>query len=192
MRAARQLRVVIIGAGPGGLCAGICLRQTGFDDFLILEKSDGVGGTWQHNRYPGAECDVPSHLYSFSFAPKADRTKPYAPQPEIRAYLEDCVERYGLRPHLRLSTAVRLAVWSDSAARWRVETAAGEVLEADVLVAAVGMFNELHWPDIPGLDDFAGTRFHSARWNHDHDLSGETVGVIGSAASAVQFVPEIA
>jgi cation diffusion facilitator CzcD-associated flavoprotein CzcO len=186
------LRIVIIGAGPGGICAAIRLRQEGFDDFTILEKSDGVGGTWQHNRYPGAECDVPSHLYSFSFEPKADWSKPYGRQPEIRKYMQACVERYDLEPHLRLGTEVRSAVWDDDAARWRIETAAGETLEADVVFSAMGMFNGLHWPDIPGLDSFAGTRFHSARWDHDHDLTGEKVGVIGSAASAVQFVPEIA
>jgi cation diffusion facilitator CzcD-associated flavoprotein CzcO len=192
LSATRQLRIVIIGAGPGGICAGVRLRRAGFDDFVILEKSGSVGGTWEHNGYPGAECDVPSHLYSFSFEPKADWSKPYGRQPEIRAYMQACVKRHGLEPQLRLNTEVRSAVWCDATARWRVETAGGEVLEADAVISAMGMFNELHWPDIPGLESFAGTQFHSARWDHDHDLSGETVGVIGSTASAVQFVPEIA
>jgi cation diffusion facilitator CzcD-associated flavoprotein CzcO len=192
MSAVHRLRIAIIGAGPGGICAGVHLRAAGFDDFVILEKSDGVGGTWQHNRYPGAECDVPSHLYSFSFELKPDWSKPYGRQAEIRAYMQACVERHGLTPHLRLNTEVRRATWNDASSLWHVETAAGEVLEVDVVISALGMFNELYWPDIPGLDGFEGTRFHSARWNHDHDLSGETVGVIGSAASAVQFVPEIA
>ncbi len=192
LTATRQPRIVIIGAGPGGIGAAIRLQQAGFDDFVILEKSDGVGGTWQHNRYPGAECDVPSHLYSFSFEPKADWSKPYARQPEIRAYVQACVARHDLEPRLRLNTEVRRAAWSDTHTRWRVETTGGEAFEADAVISALGMFNHLNWPEIPGLEDFAGTSFHSARWNHDHDLSGETVGVIGSAASAVQFVPEIA
>ena len=189
---AHEHSILVLGAGPGGICAGIRLRQAGFEDFAILEKSDGVGGTWRHNRYPGAECDVPSHLYSFSFAPKPDWSKPYGRQEEIRAYLESCVERYGLAPHLQLGTEVRRAVWSDADSRWRVETAGGEVFEAPVVISALGMFNELNWPDIPGLGSFAGTCFHSARWDHARDLTGAAVGVIGSAASAVQFVPEIA
>jgi cation diffusion facilitator CzcD-associated flavoprotein CzcO len=185
-------RIGIIGAGPGGLCAGVRLKQAGFDDFAILEKAAGVGGTWWHNRYPGAACDVPSHLYSFSFEPKADWPRPYSPHDEIRAYMNMCADKYGLRPHLRLNTAVQRAVWDDAAAVWKVLTEHDEELTFDVLVSAMGMFNDLNWPDIPGLDGFGGTMFHSARWDHEHDLSGETVGVIGSAASAVQFVPEIA
>jgi cation diffusion facilitator CzcD-associated flavoprotein CzcO len=168
------------------------LKQAGFDDFAILEKAAGVGGTWWHNRYPGAACDVPSHLYSFSFEPKADWPRPYSPHDEIRAYMNMCADKYGLRPHLRLNTAVQRAVWDDAAAVWKVLTEHDEELTFDVLVSAMGMFNDLNWPDIPGLDGFGGTMFHSARWDHEHDLSGETVGVIGSAASAVQFVPEIA
>jgi cation diffusion facilitator CzcD-associated flavoprotein CzcO len=151
-----------------------------------------VGGTWYHNRYPGCACDVPSHLYSFSFEIKRDWSRPYAPQPEILAYLEHCAEKYGLLPHCRFGDAVQGARWDEAAAHWTLELASGRTVTADVVVSAIGMFNEIVIPDIPGLDSFAGTCFHSSRWSSDHDLSGETVGVIGSAASAVQLVPEIA
>jgi cation diffusion facilitator CzcD-associated flavoprotein CzcO len=188
----RDLRIAIIGAGPGGLCMGIRLKGAGFERFEILEKAGGVGGTWYHNRYPGCACDVPSHLYSFSFEQKRDWSRPYAPQPEILSYLEHCAGKYGLLPHCRFGDAVRRARWDEAASEWTLETASGRTLPADVVVSAIGMFNEIAVPDLPGLDAFAGTCFHSARWKRDHDLSGETVGVIGSAASAVQLVPEIA
>jgi len=180
-----------MGAGPGGLCMGIRLKQAGFEDFVILEKSEGVGGTWYHNRYPGCACDIPSFLYSFSFEIKRDWSRPYAPQPEILEYMEHCADKYALLPHCRFGDGVRAARWSDDDARWTLELESGETLEADVVVSSIGMFNDLSVPEIEGLDSFAGTRFHSARWNWDHDLSGESVGVIGSAASAVQFVPQI-
>lgn len=167
------------------------LRDAGFDDITILEKGNGVGGTWYHNRYPGCACDIPSHLYSFSFEPKVDWSRPYAPQPEIRAYFEQFAEKYDLLQHCRFGAEVESAVWSDEQARWTLGLANGESVEAEIVISALGMFNDLSEPVIEGLDAFEGTRFHSARWNWDHDLSGETVGVIGSAASAVQFVPEI-
>jgi cation diffusion facilitator CzcD-associated flavoprotein CzcO len=188
----RELRIAIIGAGPGGLCMGIRLKGAGFERFEILEQAGGVGGTWWHNRYPGCACDVPSHLYSFSFEPKPDWSRPYAPQPEILAYLEHCAAKYGLLPHCRFGDAVKRARWDEQAARWTLLLASGRSLVADVVVSAIGMFNEIAVPDVPGLDGFAGTLFHSARWSRDHDLSGEAVGVIGSAASAVQLVPEVA
>jgi len=187
----RKLRVAIIGAGPGGLCMGIRLKGAGFEHFEILEKADGVGGTWYHNRYPGCACDVPSHLYSFSFELKPDWSRPYATQPEILTYLEHCADKYCLLPHCRFGDAVRRARWDEAAAEWTLEMDSGRSVAADVVVSAVGMFNEISVPAIAGLDHFAGTCFHSARWKRDHDLSGETVGVIGSAASAVQLVPEI-
>jgi cation diffusion facilitator CzcD-associated flavoprotein CzcO len=171
---------------------GIRLKGAGFERFEILEQAGGVGGTWYHNRYPGCACDVPSHLYSFSFEIKRDWSRPYAPQPEILAYLEHCAEKYRLLPHCRFGDAVRRARWDESAARWMLELASGRTVTAEVVVSAVGMFNEIAIPDIPGLESFAGTTFHSARWRQGHDVSGETVAVIGSAASAVQLVPEIA
>ena len=187
----RDLRIAIIGAGPGGLCMAIRLKQAGFHDFVLLEKGAGVGGTWFHNRYPGCACDLPALLYSFSFAVKADWTRPYAPQAEILAYMEGLAEEYGLLPHCRFDSGVRAARWDDGRAGWTLELDSGETVEADVVVSALGMFNHIVRPEIPGLDSFAGKSFHSARWDWDHDLSGETVGVVGSAASAVQFVPEI-
>jgi cation diffusion facilitator CzcD-associated flavoprotein CzcO len=185
-------RIGIVGAGPGGICMGIKLLEAGFDDFVIFERAPSVGGVWFHNTYPGAACDVQSALYSFSFEVKRDWSRPYGTQPEIRAYFEHCVEKYGLAAHIRLDTEVTAARWDDEAAQWEVETGDGDAHTFDVLVGAVGMFNELHFPVIDGLDDFRGTVFHSAQWNHSHDLAGERVAVIGSAASAVQFVPEIA
>jgi cation diffusion facilitator CzcD-associated flavoprotein CzcO len=191
MPSPRALRIAIIGAGPGGLCMGIRLKSAGFERFEILDKADGVGGTWYWNRYPGCACDIPAHLYSFSFEVKRDWSRPYAPQPEILAYLEHCAAKYGLLPHCRLGDAVERARWDEHAAEWTLELGSGRSIVADVVVSAVGMFNEVATPAIPGLDTFAGTVFHSARWNTEHDLTGERVGVIGSAASAVQLVPEI-
>ena len=184
-------RIVIIGAGPGGLCMAIRLREAGFENFVILEKAEGLGGTWRHNRYPGCSCDIPSHLYSYSFEIKPDWSRPYASQPEILAYLEGCADKYDVRRFCRFGCEVRGATWDEASATWSVETAGGERIEADVVVSAIGMFNELNFPDIPGLPSFAGTSFHSARWPADLDLTGRRIGVIGSAASAIQFVPEI-
>ncbi len=184
-------RIAIIGAGPGGLAMAKRLLDEGFDDFVLLERNGGVGGTWYQNRYPGCECDVPSALYSFSFEFKVDWSKPYGRQPEILAYMEHVAEKYGILPHCRFGADVTRAEWDDAVAAWTLTLGDGETVEADVVVSAIGMFNDLAWPDIDGLDTFAGTSFHSARWDWDHDLTGETVAVIGSAASAVQFVPEI-
>ena len=186
-----DVRVAIIGAGPGGLCTGKRLLDEGIDDFVLLEKSDGVGGTWNLNRYPGCECDVQSALYSFSFAIKPDWSKPYGTQSEILAYMQEVAERFGLLPHVRLGNGVTRAVWDEASASWTLTLEDGSTLTADLVVSAIGMFNELAYPDIEGLDAFAGTMFHSGRWDWDHDLTGERVAVIGSAASAVQFVPEI-
>ncbi len=187
----RNLRIAIIGAGPGGLCAAKRLLDEGFDDFVILERADGVGGTWRRNQYPGCACDVPSALYSFSFEFKADWSKPYGTQPEILAYMERIADRYGIRGHCRFGCAVEHATWNEPDGAWTLTLASGERVVAEVVISAIGMFNELAWPSIDGLDTFRGTMFHSAEWNWDHDLTGERVAVIGSAASAVQFVPEI-
>ncbi len=191
MSGTRALRVAIVGAGPGGLCMAIRLRQAGFGDFVVLEREAAVGGTWLRNRYPGCACDIPSHLYSFSFEPKPDWSRPYASQPEILAYMEGCAEKYGVLPHCRFGAGVRRARWDEAGAHWSLELESGEEVCAEVVVGAIGMFNDLVWPDIPGRGEFAGTAFHSARWRRDHSLAGERVAVIGSAASAVQLVPEI-
>lgn len=187
-----QHRFVIIGAGSGGLCMGIHLKKAGIEDFVILEKGEGLGGTWWHNTYPGAECDVQSHLYSYSFEQKTDWSRPFAGQAEILTYLNHCADTYDIRRHIHFQTAVTSARWRDDQSRWQVTTNTGEEIEAHVVVSALGMFNNLVWPTIPGIHDFKGTYFHSARWNHQHDLRGKRVGVIGIAASAIQFVPEIA
>ncbi|HLZ83649.1 MAG TPA: NAD(P)/FAD-dependent oxidoreductase [Caulobacteraceae bacterium] len=189
---AGRRRIAIIGAGPGGLCMGIKLKAAGYDDFVIIEKSAGVGGTWYNTRYPGLTCDVKSYIYDFTFEPNPRWSGHYAGQPEILAYMERVATKYGLRPHLKLGVKVTAAHWSDETATWRLATDGVEDIVVDVLVAAQGMFNELNWPDIAGLDDFAGTVFHASRWREDHDLAGRRVAVIGTAAAAVQFVPEIA
>ena len=185
-------RIGIIGAGAGGIASGVRLLEAGYDDVVILEQAAGPGGTWFHNRYPGLQCDVPSHLYSFSFEPQWLWSRPYGNGPEIRAYMDHVVEKYGLAPYIRFDTAVTAARWDDARSVWLLTTSGGETLEFDVVIAGLGMFNELNVAEIPGLETFGGHQFHSARWDWDHDLTGETVAVIGSAASAVQFVPEIA
>jgi cation diffusion facilitator CzcD-associated flavoprotein CzcO len=187
----RPLRIAIIGAGPGGLCMGLRLKQAGFEDFVILDKAEGVGGTWFHNRYPGCAVDLPSFLYSFSFEKKYDWPRPYAPQSELLAYMEGVAEKYGLLPHCRLGQGVSRVVWQEDDARWRITMDSGETREAEIVVSAVGMFNDLVYPDIEGRDAFEGNAFHSARWDWDVDLAGKRIAVIGSAASAVQIVPEI-
>jgi len=188
----KHWKVVVIGAGPGGICTGIKLKEAGYDDFVILEQTDGVGGTWRVNSYPGCRCDVPSVLYSFSFAPKHDWSSRYAVQPEILAYLEDLAEKAGLRPHLRFNTRVAGAVWSDDQLHWIVTLDDGTAITAQVLVSGLGLFNEPTIPKVEGLETFDGPVVHSARWNHDLDLTGKRVAVVGTGASAVQFVPQVA
>tara|TARA_B100000953_G_scaffold216532_1_gene178992 strand:+ start:213 stop:1778 length:1566 start_codon:yes stop_codon:yes gene_type:complete len=185
-------RIAIIGAGPGGICAGIQLLKAGIKDFVIIEKAAGIGGTWWHNRYPGAECDVPSHLYSFSFEPKKDWSRPYARQPEILEYMRHCVTKYELTPYIRLTKEVASARWDEDSTTWDISLTDGTSVESDILISGVGMFTELNYPDIPGVDEFRGTMFHTGAWKDGHDLTGERVAVIGTAASAVQMIPEIA
>ena len=184
--------VLIIGAGPGGLSAGITLARAGIDDFILVEKAAGVGGTWWHNRYPGAECDVETHLYSFSFEPKLDWSRPYAGQPEIKAYIEHVASKYDMLRHCRFHSEVAAARWDEAAGAWQVTMVGGRQVTARFLISAIGMFNELVLPDIPGLADFGGEMFHTARWPDGFDPAGKRVALIGSAASAVQTAPEIA
>ena len=186
------MRVLVVGAGPGGLCAVKELKEAGFEDIVVLEKGDGPGGTWRINRYPGCACDVQAALYSFSWAIKPDWSRPYPPQSEILEYFEDLARRHGILPHCRFGTEVTGAHWDEAGAYWRVATASGEEYEADVLISAVGMFREPTAPDIEGIGTFAGPMFHSAQWDRTHDLTGARVAVIGSAASAVQLTPEVA
>jgi cation diffusion facilitator CzcD-associated flavoprotein CzcO len=183
--------VAIVGAGFAGIGMAIRLREAGIDDVVILERGDRVGGTWRDNTYPGAACDVPSHLYSFSWAqPRWSRR--YSGQAEILGYLEGLVRTHGLGPLLRLGTTVRAAVWDEAGGRWVVTTETDERITARVLVSAVGQLNRPAWPDIPGRERFEGRTWHSARWDHDADLAGARVATVGTGASAIQFVPEVA
>jgi cation diffusion facilitator CzcD-associated flavoprotein CzcO len=183
-------RIAIVGTGFSGLGMAIRLKQAGIDDFVLLERAGDVGGTWRDNTYPGCQCDVPSHLYSFSFAPNPDWSRTYSRQEEIRDYLRDCARRFGIYPHVRFDHDVRTAAWDEDAECWRIETSQRR-LSARLLIAAMGPLTEPQIPPIPGLDRFAGAMFHSARWDHGHDLRGERVAVIGTGASAIQFVPRI-
>ena len=183
--------ILIVGSGFAGLGMAVRLKQAGRHDFAILERGDDVGGTWHFNTYPGCACDVPSHLYSFSFAPNPDWSQTYSPQPEIRQYLHGVADRFGIRPHVKLHHTVTGAEWDEETARWNVETDRG-TFTSRVLVGGMGGLTEPSIPDVPGLDTFEGTMFHSARWDHSYDFTGKTVASIGTGASAIQFVPEIA
>ncbi|MGA9635352.1 MAG: NAD(P)/FAD-dependent oxidoreductase, partial [Solirubrobacterales bacterium] len=188
----RSPRVAIIGAGFGGIGLAITLKRAGIDSLTILEKAEGVGGVWRDNTYPGAACDVPSHLYSFSFEPNPDWSRRYSPQPEILEYLGRCVEKYGLRPSLRLGTEVSRAEFDEGAGIWRIELTGGEMVEADVLVSACGQLSRPALTRIEGAELFAGPSFHTARWDHGVEIDGKRVAVIGTGASTIQVVPAIA
>ncbi|MGW5046257.1 flavin-containing monooxygenase [Streptomyces griseoluteus] len=185
-----HVRVAVIGSGFGGLGAAVRLRREGITDFVVLERAGSVGGTWRDNSYPGCACDVPSHLYSFSFAPNPDWPRTFSGQEHIRAYLERVTDDFGLRPHLRFDSEVKLMTWDEDELRWHIETASGS-LTADVVVSATGPLSDPKIPDIPGLDSFPGRVFHSARWDHDFDLRGKRVAMVGTGASAIQIVPSI-
>lgn len=182
---------VIVGAGFAGLGTAIKLAEAGEHDFVVIEKGTEVGGTWRDNTYPGAACDVPSQLYSFSFAPNPDWSMSFSPQPEIQAYLRRVAEESGVLDRFVFDTEVQDATYDAAAQRWRVTTSRGEI-ESETLITGSGGLSEPRLPDIEGIDDFAGEIFHSARWNHDVDLTGKRVAVIGTGASSIQIVPEIA
>ena len=190
MSAPVRTKVLIIGTGFAGLGMAIRLKQSGIDDLVVLERAGEVGGTWRDNTYPGAACDVPSHLYSFSFAPNPDWSRSFSPQAEIQAYLLRTATDFGIRPHIRFRHEVLGAGWDETVQRWRVCTNAGD-FDADVLISATGALSDPAIPEISGLERFEGTVFHSAAWRHDHNLSGKRVAVVGTGASAIQFVPQI-
>jgi cation diffusion facilitator CzcD-associated flavoprotein CzcO len=192
MNQTKTFSVAILGAGVSGLCTAIQLLRAGISDFQIFEKSSKVGGTWWDNQYPGAACDVPSHQYSYSFEPNPDWTHKYSRQPEIQRYLEHCAEKYQVVPHIRFGSEVEGAQWDERAGVWRLRLRGGEEVAAKALVSGVGQLNRPHVPDLPGLRDFAGTAFHSARWKTSHPLEGREVAVIGNGASAIQFIPTLA
>jgi cation diffusion facilitator CzcD-associated flavoprotein CzcO len=187
-----SVHTLVVGAGFAGMAAAAAvLRAEPSADLLIIERADQVGGTWRDNTYPGCACDVPTSLYSFSFAPSAKWSHSFARQPEIHRYLTAVADQTGLRRHLLTGCELLGASWDEGRQCWQVRTSLG-TLTATVLVAATGALSTPKLPDVPGLNDFGGTVFHSATWNHGHDLTGERVAVIGTGASAVQFVPEIA
>jgi cation diffusion facilitator CzcD-associated flavoprotein CzcO len=183
-------RIAIVGTGFSGLGMGIRLKQEGEHDFVLLERAGEIGGTWRDNTYPGCRCDVPSHLYSFSFAPNPNWSSTFSPQSEILDYLKVTANRYGVLPHVSFETELESAAWDDDEQLWQLETSKG-AMTASVLIAAQGPLSDPSLPNVPGIESFKGKSFHSAQWDHDHKLEGERVAVIGTGASAIQFVPEI-
>ncbi len=184
--------VAIVGAGFGGLCMAIKLREAGHDNFLLLEKADEVGGTWRDNSYPGAACDVQSHMYSFSFAPKPDWSRRYSPWNEIQAYILDTTEKFGLRPFIRLGMALTGARFDEATARWHLRMSSGAEVICRHFVLASGPLHVPQIPSLPGIDKFKGKVFHSAQWDHTYDLTDKQVISIGTGGSAIQYAPEIA
>ncbi|NQD94718.1 NAD(P)/FAD-dependent oxidoreductase, partial [Pseudomonas sp. CrR25] len=187
----RHCKVAIIGSGFSGLGMAIRLKQQGEQDFLLFEKEAGVGGTWRVNNYPGCGCDVQSHLYSFSFEQNPNWTRMFARQPEIKDYLEGCWEKYRLQAHTLLGTEITRLAWDELQELWHIEDSAGNRYSAQFVVSGMGALSTPSIPSLNGLENFSGTLFHSQQWNHDYDLSGKRVAVIGTGASSIQFVPQI-
>jgi cation diffusion facilitator CzcD-associated flavoprotein CzcO len=183
---------VIIGSGFAGLGMAIALRRAGIQDFVVLEKAGSIGGTWRDNVYPGCACDVPSHVYSFSFEPNPRWSATYSPQAEIRAYMERCADKYDLRRHVRLHTEATSAELDERTGQWTVTTSAGERITARIVIAGLGPLHRFSFPDIPGRARFEGKMFHSAAWDTAFDPEGKRIATIGTGASAIQFVPELA
>jgi cation diffusion facilitator CzcD-associated flavoprotein CzcO len=188
--AGRPRSIAVVGGGFAGVGATVMLRRAGVGEAPVFERGERVGGVWHHNTYPGAACDVPSHLYEFSFAPNPRWSRRYAPQAEIQAYLEDVARRHGVLERVRTGTEVTQARWDETDGRWLLETSAG-THAADVLITACGQLSVPSAPPLPGLEDFAGPAFHTARWRHDVDLTGRRVAMIGTGCSAIQVVPAI-
>jgi cyclohexanone monooxygenase len=186
-----SLRIAVIGAGPSGLAAGHELLAQGFTNFTIFEATDAVGGTWHIHTYPGLACDVWAHAYTFSYRTNPDWTMSFVDQPEIESYLQKCATEFGLDPHIKLNTRVASAQYQGEGV-WQLESTAGERFECDVIINAMGNQHTPLYPDVPGFDDFEGASFHGTRWDHSIDLKGKRVVIVGSAASAVQIVPEVA
>lgn len=189
--AAAHTRIAIIGTGFSGLGMAIKLKESQEHDFRIFEKEGGIGGTWRVNHYPGCACDVQSHLYSFSFEQNPEWTRMFAPQKEIRGYLEHCADKYGLHPHIHLNTGLAQATWDEDEQIWRLKDEHGKRYTADVVISGMGGLSIPSYPNIQGVERFKGKAFHSQDWDHDYDLKGKRVAVIGTGASAIQFVPEI-
>ena len=185
-------RIIVVGTGFSGLCMGVKLREQGEEDFVLLERAGDVGGTWRDNTYPGCACDVESHLYSFSFEPNPNWSRLYAPQPEIFAYLKHVATKHDLLRHIRFHANLTGARWDEARKLWVVKAEDGRVFEGEVLVSGMGGLSNPAYPNVPGIETFAGRAFHSATWDHDFNLDDKRVAVIGSGASAIQFVPAIA
>ena len=185
-----HVRVAIVGAGFGGLGMAIKLKEEGIEDFVVIERHSDLGGTWHANTYPGCQCDIPSHLYSFSFAPNPEWSRTYATQPEIWSYLRTVAERYGLIEHIRFDCELTSAAWDEDANLWRIETVKGP-LTADLVVTAPGGLSEPSLPDVKGLGDFEGKILHTATWDNDYDFAGKRIAVVGTGASAIQAVPQL-
>jgi cation diffusion facilitator CzcD-associated flavoprotein CzcO len=191
-RSESDISVVIIGAGASGLCMAVELKRAGYDRITIIEKSNRVGGTWNDNRYPGAGCDVMSHLYCYSFEPNSEWSRRFPLQPEIQRYFEMCADKYDLYRHIRFGTEIASASFDDKRGEWTVRTTTGEQIIARVLVSGTGQLNRPHVPELSHLATFRGKAFHSARWGSDEDVVSKRLALIGSGASAIQIVPEIA
>ncbi len=185
-------RIIVVGTGFAGLGMGVKLREQGEEDFVLLERAGDVGGTWRDNTYPGCACDVESHLYSFSFEPNPNWSRLYAPQPEIFAYLKHVATKYDLLRHIRFHANLTGARWDEARKLWVVKAEDGRVFEGEILVSGMGGLSNPAYPNVPGIETFEGRAFHSATWDHDFDLDDKRVAVIGSGASAIQFVPAIA
>ena len=183
-------QVIVVGTGFSGLGMGIALKKAGINSFAILEKADDVGGTWRDNHYPGCACDVQSHLYSFSFEPNPNWTRMYAPQPEIKKYLQHCARKYGLLPQIQFGQEVKKAIYDEQNKLWRLETAAGKTITSRMVVSGMGGLSTAAYPNIKGLNTFKGKTFHSQDWDHDYPLTGKRVAVIGTGASAIQLRAE--
>lgn len=184
--------ITIIGAGFGGIAMGIALKQAGIDDFLILEKSYEIGGVWRDHRYPGIACDVPSVLYSYSFEQDYPWSQRYAPGAEIQTYLKFCADKYDVAPRIRFGAEIAEARFNDGTSGWTIGLTDGSALTSKILISAMGLFNKPRLPGLPGMDRFEGAQFHSGRWDHAVDLRGKRIAVVGTGASAIQFVPKIA
>ncbi len=187
-----SVQVLIVGAGFSGLGMAIKLKQSGMESFLLIEKGTDIGGTWHENRYPGCACDIPSHLYSFSFDPNPGWSRMYSGQQEIWQYLKSCASRYGIVPHIKLNTRLREAVWDEARSVWHVIAGEGLAIDARALVSGIGALHVPGFPKLPGCTTFTGPAFHSAEWNPDVPLGGKTIAVIGTGASSIQIVPQLA